>query len=312
MYETKKMVFFKKRALLFGKRIFTSRIIIFLVLITLLLLKFFYPTSSRISWNKKDAQSRLEELVDKESVSINDSLPHYQFKRKQDSILAEVSADNFPAGSGMKIFNLGIYDLITKKGERKYYLIVGGYFAKNFFSFYSLHETNFIEYEIPTKTNDAEVQSIETRTIKTNLKLEQLNEREWQIGYPVSRIGYNIGRVVIVVLMIIFFALFFFGIIGMPLKLLFLIAKGKAFSGEAIERFHTIAAILLISGIFLAIIMLALHLFYKAQMPYPVSFYFFDDIMSGWGLVVWGLIVLLFAKAFQHGYELQQEQELTV
>ncbi len=307
------MIFFNKIKQPDSKKTFTSGLIIFILIVALLLLKFLYPTSSRIAWEKDNYQTRFDKLVEKESWSINDSLPHYQYKRLQDSIRRQLSEENIPrGGSGsMSVFDVGVGKIEFQENKVKYYLTVGGYFAKDFFEFYSLHGKNYIEYSVFTKKeNDFRVGDF--KTAETKFELEQLDQNRWQINYPLSKTQYTVWQAIVIVLSFLAVGLLFMALIGLPLQLLFLIAKGKAFSDKVLIIFYTIASILLCSGIFLAIFRITLHLYYKAQVPYPVTFYYYDDIMNGWSLVIGGLIVLLFAKAFQRGYDLQQEQELTV
>jgi hypothetical protein len=300
-----------KRGLPSGKRILASGIFIFGLIVTLFLLNFFYPTSARIAWNKDDYQKSLDKLVEKESHFISDSLPYYQYKRQQDSIRSQLFDESDFGGNSTKTFDMGIKKIDSDKSTEQYYLIIGGYYAKDYFEFYSLHRRNYVEYSI-FKEAEGSVRYGEMKKNEIKVKLEQVNDREWQINYPISKATYTIWQAIIVTLSFIFIGLLFMTIVGWPLHLLFLIAKGKAFSNKAILILYTIAYVLLFAGVFRAIVRLALHLYYKARVPYPVTFYYYDDIMSGWDFIMAGLIVLLFAKAFHRGYELQKEQELTI
>lgn len=305
------MLSFKKRLSL-CKGTFTSGIVIFTMIIVLLLLKTFYPSASQIASFRGDSQTEFDKLVEKESSSINDSLPHYLFKQKQDSVRRELFDDYTPSGSSWSAGGLGVEKLEPKKGENKYYLLVDGYFVeRSFWDFYSLHGKNYLEYAVYTKEKDYE-QSGDLHTIETNLRIKQLNEKEWQISYPQSKTRYTIWEAIVIVLSFIMIGIFFIAIVGLPIQFLSLIAQGKAFSEKVIVILNTIAAILIFGGILRAILRVSLHLYYKAQMPPSITFYYYDDFMSGWGLIVGGLIALLVATAFKRGYELQQEQELTV
>lgn len=265
-----------------------------------------------MSWEQQNSQTRFDKLVEKESLLLNDSLPHYQYKKQQDSIRRRLSEENFRVGSSMKVLDVGIEKSQIEKNELRYCVTVGGYFAKDYLAFYSLHGKNYLEYDSAVKTGDPQVQSIETKKIETKLGIEQLDREEWQIHYPVSKTTYTIWQAVIILLNCFAIGLLLFGITFLFIRLLFLIAKGKAFSDEVLRLFYTGAGIFFLAGFIKSGLLIGLHLYYKTQMPYPVTFYFYDDIMSGVKFIIIGLITLLFAKAFQRGRELQQEQDLTV
>jgi hypothetical protein len=297
-----------------NKRTLTSGVIIFAVIIVLSLLNFFYPTSSRIAWGKTDSQIQIDKLVDRESTAINDSLPFYQYKRLRDSIKADISEDFFTGlyGSGQSVFNFGTREFKIHNGNTKYYLAVSGYFAKTLFDFYRLHGQNYIEYGIHSKTYDNGTEVSDPKTDTTTLILEQQNDREWQILYPISKTANMVITLIIYTLMFIGFAILYYGILVQPLKILFLIAKGEAFSEEAIARFYNLFYVLLYAGVVISVLRIAFHLYFRTHLPYPLTFYYYDDVMSGSTSFIAALVVLLIAKAFQSGHRLQLEQDLTV
>ena len=304
-------MFSYKKWLPVGTRTSSSGIIIFTILVILVTLKIFYPSASRIASFEGDSQREFDKLVEKESSSIDDSLPHYLYKQRQDSIRHELSKYSL-GGNSWHAFDLGVEKLESEKGQKRYYFQIGGYYIKEGFSdFYSLRGKNYIQYTVFTKEED-DVKFGYARTFETDLKLEQRDEREWKVSYPVSKTGYTVWQAILIVLTIIILVLFFGAIIGLPLQLLSLIAQGRAFSEKVIAILYTQARILILAGVLRALLRISLHLYYKAQIPPSVTFYYYDDIMSGWGLIVGGLVALLFAKAFRKGYELEQEQELTV
>src|SRR5690349_6633759 len=114
---------------------FKSGILIFIIILTLVLLKTLYPTSSRLSFEERRPKYRIDWLVTRLSSSINDSLPHYQFKKKEDSIRSRVANENFMSGGSLGAFGFGTGEYKTKAGEQKYFLNVLGYFAKDVFDY---------------------------------------------------------------------------------------------------------------------------------------------------------------------------------
>lgn len=294
------------------KRIISSGVITFILIVLLLLLKFFHPTSSRMATGEDWRKDKLKKPIEKLSSSLNDSLPYYEYKKKQDSIRRELFEDLAVGGNGISVLSLGAEEEKKSNGQEKYFLNVFGYFMRDMFDYYTIHGKNFIEYDIWTKEDKNGTKFGELKTAEINLKIEQQSSREWQVGFPLSRSQYYFVRFIVFVLAFIMGILFTCVELFLSLKFLFLIANGKAFTEQGIKCLNIIAAVLIFSAIIQTLIRLGFHLYFKSQVPYPLTFYYYDDIMSGWGLLMAGLIVLLFAKAFRHGYELQEEQDLTV
>jgi hypothetical protein len=101
-------------------------------------------------------------------------------------------------------------------------------------------------------------------------------------------------------------------LIYLPLRFLYLVSKGETFTDEAIGSLHMISWFLLLSGFLYGFNRVVLHLIFMNRVPEPVTFSYYDTLMSGWKFIMAGLIILLLAKAFLKGSQLQKEQELTV
>lgn len=286
-----------------------SNIVIFILLSILVLAYFIYPPRQQTSWS---STTPIEQLVIREAGSLNRSLPYHQYKQKEDSIRRQISDAYFKSSSHheIAIFDIGV--AIPKSKSQQHYLTIDAYHLKGGDMAYSLNEKNYLEYTVWGPEKDG-VRSGETKTIETSVKLNQKKNGEYHVAYfPISRNNAMVLKITIIVLMVIFGVVTFYALFYLPLRFLFLVAKGKPFDDESIGILHAIAWFLLATGILSAVLKILFHLIFKSELPPQVHFNYYDAIMSGWGFLVAGLGTLLFAKAFLRAAQLQEEQALTI
>jgi hypothetical protein len=238
--------------------------------------------------------------------NINDSIPAYEYKRIEDSVRNKIVLENssmISSGAGWAGYSLGT-STNTDAEKEENYLYFSGYKIKNPFTYffkkdgkmYMTYDSNGIITTKPSQIkyiNDRETDTGEVFMPTTHATIKWLNMFHWPLLF---------------ILIIIVFGIF----VNTPLRVLYNIAKGKAFNDENIGSLHVMAWLLIVFGVLPGLISLVSYLIIREQIPDQIQYRFFHSIMHGWEFIVAGLITLLLAKAFKKGYELQEEQELTV
>jgi hypothetical protein len=147
---------------------------------------------------------------------------------------------------------------------------------------------------------------------ETELRYVPGEEETWTVGFPVSGSTHQVLQIVIIALAAVGVILGLYVFLKLSLRVLLLIAKGQAFTDEAIGSLYTIAWFLIGTSLFFMLARLVVHILLQSKVSYPFTFFYYDDVMSTSSMLLSGLVVLLFAQAFRNGAQLQREQELTI
>lgn len=267
------------------------------------------------------------------STYVNDSLPYYEYRRIEDSLKRIRSAkelDNKSVGSGQRFGSLGffnikinrdpmIYDfsetdsLLQLKEEKLYYLSLDGYnlnYENKFFVQNGKFYLAIVKWDsvVKRKYDSTTVGHYQRKEIKVRYATD--NQR---ILIPISKKKYNSfeSALTIFLFISIFFLIYIF--IGLPIQILVDISKGRAFTKENIRRFKLMAFVLFFCTFLKVFSPYILDFFYRKMIPKefrlePVS----SAIISNIYLFLIALVLFFVGKAFQRGYNLQQEQDLTI
>lgn len=139
------------------------------------------------------------------------------------------------------------------------------------------------------------------------------HETENTISIPLSKFWYNLLNSIAFILIILFFIASFYITLGLPASILVSISKGRAFTKQNIKDMKTIYWFLLGYGVLKTIYpFLEEWIFSKYITGNFISTTGLNSFFSSLPLLLSGLAVLLVCKAFQNGYKMQQEQDLTV
>lgn len=297
----------------FINRSINSGLAVFGLIVLIVVLKLIHPTSSRISFEPD--KSVVDDLVRDSMHAVNDSLPHFLYERVEDSVRRKFQMDNrytTYTGSGYSIGHFGAV-VLEDDTKKEYYFNVPGYFAKDLVSFYSKDGKNYLEYTVWTQKDEAAGTAMGYPEAKeTRMRYVPGDENTWTVGFPVSRSTHQLLNIITMALAGIGIILLLYIFLNRALKVLLLIAKGQAFSDEAIGSLYTIAWYLIGSSLFFMLARLVLHILLQSQVSYPFTFFYYDDVMSTSSWLIAGLVVLLLAQAFRSGAQLQKEQELTI
>lgn len=288
------------------KRLFTkipSSIWIFVLMVVLIVVNNITGTSRSIDLSN---HWLYRTLTKNQMRNVNDSIPAYEYKRIEDSVRNKIALENssmISSGSGWGAYSLGT-STYAYEGKEENFLYFSGYKLKDHFTYFFRKDGKiYMEYD-------------SNNLIKTKLsKIKYINDRETDTGdvfIPVSHTTIKWLNVFHWIRLFIIIIVGFGIVINTPFRVLYNIAKGNAFNDENIGSLHVMAWVLIVFGILPGLTSFVSYLIIRAQISNQIQYRFFHSIMYGWGFIVAGLITLLLAKVFQRGYDLQEEQELTV
>jgi hypothetical protein len=250
-----------------------------------------------------------------EYPNLNDSMPHYQYKRIEDSVnnsRPKEIAHHTGSGWGTMGIHIGYYN----DSKTDYYIGSKSYFLKNSdYAFFEKSGKNYVRSISWNKIQNGNCSGVFVeKPTPYKFVMDDVNKGNGHGMFlvpvkPFSGKILNIAMMVIGLLAVIAGVYIFFGVF---IHFLVAISKGNAFSERNISRLYTVGNFLLIIGLIPFIFQSLFFLMTKANLPPEVDFSFFRAFFEGADSIRAGLIALLFASAFKRGFELQKDQELTV
>ena len=137
-------------------------------------------------------------------------------------------------------------------------------------------------------------------------------DQKGQVLISISEKACNRLSIFIIILYIITLLVLLYIILALPGKILLRISSGEIFTRQNIRQLNIIAWTLL--SIPFAIISLQglFRLIYHRYFTAEVQLHIWDTLLDQQPFLIAGLVTLAIAKAFQKGYSLQEEQDLTV
>jgi hypothetical protein len=205
------------------------------------------------------------------------------------------------------------FDAVHRNREKYYYVALDGYkidVESKFFIQNGTYNLAYVKNDVIKKKKEGTWKFGHYERKKVPVRYAAEHER---VLIPVNKQLYDGMYVLIHVLLwgVLFVGLYFF--LGLPVRILVSISKGKAFDDINVRRFNTIACAILVLGLFKLIFPYLLDFLLRNKVP--------DDFMlpsfitelwnfGGWFLLA--LAVFITGKAFQKGNRLQKEQDLTI
>ncbi|RXK59778.1 DUF2975 domain-containing protein [Lacibacter luteus] len=255
--------------------------------------------------------------------TINDSLPHFQYKQIEDSLIQknelrlgnnEIGGNSFSNGLiGFTESAENDQTALNSKKSKQYFLSLGGFELEEDVKFYierNSYNLVYVQWDTVQRTGD-NIERI--GTYKSVVIPVQYSKREKKILIPISAKQYKIGYILLIVLSILMGAMALYVIFGYPIQFLVRISKGQAFTEVNVAglRMTTLLLFLFFIGsVVFPFILRVIFSSYIHPLFKPLKFWsqLYDCLPSFF------LAVLVFAIyiAFKKGYKLQKEQELTV
>jgi hypothetical protein len=213
-------------------------------------------------------------------------------------------------------YNVRLNKLIHEKqetGEKFFYLGLNGYdkdYQTKFFIQNGIFNLAYVKWDSvrkrsfdSTKTGHYEQKQIRVR----------YNENDKRILIPVTKNQYKFLNSALDILTLIWGFIFVYFFIGLPVQILINISKGNAFNVKNIIRLKTMAYIMFAYALLSTLAPFTLHLIFRKIIPDDFQQKSFSRILiSNLYLFFIAIVIFIIRKAFNRGYKLQQEQDLTV
>jgi len=248
-----------------------------------------------------------KQLTDRAMAKVSDSLPAYRYNRIRDSLKVKIVNENtdiIHLGDSRAFASIGT-SIIKHEDNEEYFLNFSGYETEVLN--YHFRENGKVYFHYLNASNDIRQEESAIRFVR-----EQGEQEKGRVLIPASPGVINTLNFLYPVILLIIVALFYYVLLVTPFRILYNIAKGQAFTDENIGGLHVLAWVLIILGLLPGLISIVSHLIIRSQIPEQIHFAYFKMLMQGRMCMVTGLGILILAKAFLRGAQLQKEQELTV
>ena len=284
--------------------------VLFILLFLLIVLRIFLPDT-----NRNYTYDPMERLMQEQRMFLDPSLPHAEYKRKEDSIRRRILEENSfhnSRGDSWSIISFGPSVFEYQIGNSKeYFFSMAGYYLKNDSYFFRKEGRNYVS-EYIEDNRDGGFSSGHYKISPERVRYISLGKEDGAVLIPTTETLNTIITVIIWALAALLIILMLNNFFVRPLNLLARISKGEVFDERNINSLFSIAWLLLFFGLGNILIRIILHVSFKSMLPDYIGFSYFDAFKTGLGCIMESMVVFLIALAFSRGRELEMEQELTV
>lgn len=318
------------------------------LIVLFMVIQFYILTGSNtiIDFSNTESSSTISYNIDPDSlyrVSLPDTLPYRVYQHKMDSINScsnNLLRNHLWAKGWQKESGVGVgefsecdtcdyskYNPIYESGDKgvsKFYLTLSDLEPVKgdprfdappiIFSNLGFTYMKYLNIDKIVKRNGETgasahfvVKKLKYRVVDWNISTDKTHKK---ILIPVSKTYYQIFNVFSIVIAIALALLFFTVIVRGFIVFLIEIAKGKAFSVENYKKLYRIAYLIAFIPLYNIIPKLIFHWIYRSY--YQNEFTIYIDWGENIKWIFIALVILILAKAFKKGYQIQQEQDLTV
>lgn len=228
-----------------------------------------------------------------------------------------------PAGQSLYILFMGVnrvdecdtcIDSKEKSTRSKYFLSFNGFILKKNTGFRI--EGN--EYILDRYADEKKSSSLSTGTtteekkIGVRLAVPGPGLSGLTLLVPVSPVLYRVSQSVMYVLLIILVILGLWIFVHSPVVILVNIANGKAFVPQNVKHLKRIGWGILISVLVIILLPWLISLVLSSKIPGEIYYPVWPALLNYRWHIFLGFAILMAARAFKQGYQLQQEQNLTI
>jgi Protein of unknown function (DUF2975) len=260
------------------------------------------------TWYTEDKQEKQNmDLLDSLFINLNtekDFKKKFNLKKYYDSIKNEIenkSKVNY------------ITDIIYS-GKGVFYFSLKGYnldFNNKFFITNEKYNLAFVKLDKGTFSKDS--QSIKIGHYEEKQIKVRYNQSNNSINIPISAKLYSILKTALMIIISLLSGLALYFFIGLPFQILLNISRSEVFILNNLRYINQICSALIIATLFAILLPLILHLIFMNRIPAEI---YRDSILSilknYFGLILSAIVLIIVRKAFKKGYDLQNEQDLTV
>jgi hypothetical protein len=254
------------------------------------------------------------------TCSIDETLPHREYKKIEDSIKRGderrewISKSSGSGGTAVFIGIRTIQDEIWNDSinptfkDPSYYLVLAGYKLNENISFFIDSNRWYIKYVVWNFISE-DKKSRSGYYAKKRVPF-RFSRDDNSLLIPITKTEFYIVAPLVLLIGFAILYLSIYLIIGLPIRILRRISKGRPFCQENIDDLHFEAAAFIALPFLMLLVQALLYLCFRRYMLSEVAFDF-DFSALFWSILV-GVIVLIIARAFNKGYKLQEEQALTI
>jgi hypothetical protein len=316
------------------KKLLTNPVAIILTVLATAYFLFLFLSwkSESVSFSTEISSSVIDKPVNDTSYgglfytpAINDSLPHFQFKKIEDSLLQinkERLRQNETYGNSFTTGLLGVTELAenennqttSKPGKNKqYFLSLGGFELEEDVKFFiekNTYNLVYVKWDTVGRTGENIDRVGSYKRIAIPVRYSNADKK---IFIPISASQYTVGYVILIVLGVLMLAFVLFVIIGYPIQFLIRVSKGQAFTEANVSGLRVTALLIFISFIVSVTFPFLIRLVFSSFIhPFFKPLKFWPQLYDHLPSLFLAILVFAIYIAFKKGYKLQQEQELTV
>ncbi|MCX6210319.1 MAG: DUF2975 domain-containing protein [Bacteroidetes bacterium] len=213
-------------------------------------------------------------------------------------------------------------DSSQDESNEKYYITLSNYKLNNHNNkFFIKDDKYYLEYETidstrKTKNGLQEFATYKYKEIPIRYYIDERNNglNENKICIPITKKSYQIYQPILSIFLVLLQFIYLVIIFGIPLKIIINISKGNAFIQQNITYIKAIALAILIDTILSIIFPYIIHLYYSNLIPKEFVFNIplWKSIIDKFYAFFLFAALLLLAKAFSKGKNLQTQSDLTI
>jgi hypothetical protein len=296
-----------------------SRLMPIAILAAALLLLFLNPTDPR------ENTPKLAENARRDLVSAEVTNPDITTYRKVQDSLDELSRWKTQRltrySSGVEVLFAGVtridecvscFDINERNIQNKYFISLPRFALKEDAGF-RLDGNDYIleRFEEKEKTELGSIGYKTDEKIDVRL-LDPQNDTGVTVLLPVSSSAYHVVEVIMYFFLALALIVVLWLFIKLPATILINIGKGKPFLLQNVRNLYRIGWGLIIVTFLMAALPWLTGLAFSSKLPEEIYFPFWSTLLDSRWAFVGGLAILMTARAFKQGYQLQQEQSLTI
>lgn len=270
---------------------------------------------------------------------LDENLPHRDYQRMSDSIkyiqALEKSA-NYISMDGWVLGFMGyhkrkekktvFYDSLYRKHtiqripDTTYFISLDGFFLKIDHSTFRKNDTTFLRYPVITKRDTInkrieghyEIKPLMIDVQDPSEKTNNAYEEKRELFIRVSKSQYTWYLIMMIPIAVILLLLFLWGVILQTIRILEDIANQDAFRKKTYRRLYIITICLWCSVLIRIVIPYLLKFYFDEYIDNAFYLRFTNFLSEGTAYILFGFITFCLAHAFRKGYQLQQDQNLTI
>ena len=272
-------------------------------------------------------------------MMLDENLPHRDYRRISDSIKyiqeLEKSA-NYLSMDGWILGFMGyhkrkekkivVYDSSYRKytiqriPDTTYFISLNRFYLEMDHSTFRRNDTTFLKYPVITERDTINKRisgHYETKPLLIDVqdlsdKVNNAHDQKRELLIRVSQTQYTWYFIIMIPIAILLILMFLWGVILQTIRILEDIANQDVFRKKTYRRLYIITICLWGSVLIRIIMSYILKIYFDAYIDKAFYLRFSDFLSESTSYILFGFITFCLAYAFRKGYQLQQDQNLTI